>query len=229
MPDDISKISANAPTAPLPVPSAALEASRAHTIRVLTDRFADDTLSVVEFEAGLDRMYKATTTQQIDGLLREIEARVPQVYQASGTMQSYDVPAPRRILAIMSSTRRTGRWAMPRTLEVRAVMSDVTLDLRDVTLPAGVCEIDAVAVMADVKILVPPGVVVEEMPLNVMANIENDALDDGHLPAAAPRVRLVGFAVMANVEVRVAPAGLPTEKAWKEAKRMRRRGGWPKQ
>ena len=60
----------------------------------------------------------------------------------------------------MSNTERTGRWSMPRQLEVRALMSSIVLDLREVSIHGGVCEIDLFAVMASVEILVPPGVVV---------------------------------------------------------------------
>jgi len=215
------------PSAPAPVTSAALEASRAHTIRVLTDRFADDTLSVEEFEARLDRMYKASTLAELDALLREVDERVPRVAVAAPS--AYEVSAPRRLFAFMSSTRRTGRWPMPRRLEVRAVMSDLFLDLRDVALPAGVCEIDGFVLMANVEILVPPGVIVEEMPLGVMSSIENDAVDEGQAGPGAPRIRLTGAAMMSNIEVRIAPSGINPRQAWKLARKMKRKGGWPAQ
>lgn len=213
----------SAAIAPRPVSSAALEASRAHTIRVLTDRFADDTISVDEFEAGLDRMYKATSVQEIDALLREVEPRGVRVAAPTAALPGYAEAAPRRVLAIMSSARRVGRWLMPRSMELLAVMSDVTIDLREATFTSGVCELDGISIMADVKILVPPGVIIEELPLNIMANVESDGDDAALLDPAAPRLRITGFALMANIEVRTAPAGLPTKDAWKESKRARRR------
>jgi hypothetical protein len=225
MADDISNpIGAGAsPARQAAVAASALEAARERTIRVLTDRFADDTLSLDEFESRLDRMYKASTPAELDALLGEVEARQPRPVALDAPAQHYGPSVPRRILAIMSNTKRTGRWSMPRKLEARAIMSEIVLDLREVTLPAGVCEIDVFALMANIEILVPPGIVVEEMPLSLMANVENDAVDDGTAGANAPRLRLVGTAVMANVEVRVAEPGLPPGKAWRRAKWSQRK------
>jgi hypothetical protein len=224
MADDISARSGSASDSVMPLPTrepavaaAALEAARERTIRVLTDRFADDTLSLDEFETRLDRMYKATSPAELDALLREVEARQPRAV-AIDVPGAYAATTPRRILAVMSSTKRTGRWALPRRLQTRAIMSELVLDLREVALPTGVCEIDVFVMMANLEILVPPGVVVEEMPLGVMANVENDAVDDGTIRADAPRIRLVGTAIMSNVEVRVAEAGLPPSEAWRRAK-----------
>src|SRR5205085_312099 len=112
-------------------------------------------------------------------------------------------PAPRRLLSIMSNTERTGRWAMPRQLAIRALMSSITLDFREVELVAPVTEIDLLTVMASIEILVPPGVIVEDLALGVMANVENRAMDEGFVRADAPRIRITGTAVMANVEVRM--------------------------
>jgi hypothetical protein len=224
MADDISKQPLPASASPVREPavaSSALEAARERTIRVLTDRFADDTLSLDEFEHRLDRMYTAKTPEELDLLLREVEARQPRPV-ALDAGASYAPSTPRRILAFMSNTRRTGRWALPRKLQARAIMSEIVLDLREVSLPAGVCEIDIFALMANIEILVPPGVIVEEMPLSIMANVENDALDDGTIPPNAPRIRLLGTAFMSNVEVRVAPAGMSPGKAWRQAKWSRK-------
>src|SRR5881394_2900217 len=123
MADDIS----NRPTAPVPsaggsaggpdalVAASALEAARERTIRVLTDRFADDTLSIEQFESRLDRMYKASTVPELEALLHEVETYRAQAPAVSPYSESYaPTPGPRRLLSIMSNTERTGRWVMPR-------------------------------------------------------------------------------------------------------------------
>lgn len=233
MADDISNRPqpAQAPTAPLPiaqtpasqspVAASAIEAARERTIRVLTDRFADDTLTLDQFEALLDRMYKATTVAELDGLLHDAQARA---LRRPTTVQHYaESGVQRRLLSIMSNTERTGRWVMPRQLEVRAVMSSLQLDLREAALPAGVCEIDLMAVMTDVGILVPPGVIVEDLALGIMANVENQAVDPNVVSADAPRIRITGTAFMANVEIRMAPPGGSYRAAWKEARKAWRK------
>lgn len=215
----------NMPASASPVAASALEAARERTIRVLTDRFADDSLDLDQFEAHLDRMYKATTVAELDNLLHEVEVRTA---RRPASVPSYgELPPPRRVLSIMSNTERTGRWSMPRQLQVRALMSSIVLDLRETTLPAGVCEIDLFGLMANVEILVPPGVVVEDLALGIMANVENRTIDEGIVPADAPRLRITGTAVMSNIEVRMGPVGLSFRAAWREARkawRRRRRG-----
>src|SRR3712207_5178566 len=51
---------------------AALEAARERAIRLLTDRFADDTLTVDEFEARLDRMYQGTAPADLEALTGDL-------------------------------------------------------------------------------------------------------------------------------------------------------------
>jgi hypothetical protein len=239
LPDSASP---SAPQVPAPAPSlaerGALEAARERAIRLLTDRFADDTLTVDEFEARLDRMYQATAPADLEALTADLvgatgmtEApRSPGVASAAiarAVTGARPYPAPgetpplRRIFALMSESKHTGRWIVPRRLDVRAIMGDLFLDLRDAALPPGFCEIDLMAVMSNVKVLVPPGVVVEGLLTSVMASVGNDAEDDGRLPATAVRVRLTGMAFMAEVRVRVAPPGMPAKQAWKHA-----RHGW---
>lgn len=199
----------------------ALGNARERAVRVLTDRFADDTLSMDEFEARLDRMYQAATVADLDALLADVDHARPSAAVAS----PYDSRANRRVLSIMSATQRTGRWAMPGRMELRALMSSTILDLRDVALPA-FCEIDLLAMWANVEILVRHGVVVEDLTHDVLANVENAALDDGTASANGPTLRITGTVVMSNVEVRVAPLGLSPEEAMAEAERVWRRRTW---
>jgi hypothetical protein len=116
------------------------------------------------------------------------------------------VPVARaRLVAFMSSTRRVGRWAVPRDLRLVAVMSDSKLDLTRAALPVGgIVNIDMTAVMASVRIIVPPGMrVVNEMH-SIMADVGSsaDELDAG-TGRVSPVIRLTGTACMADVKVKV--------------------------
>lgn len=218
MSDDISPLPLPAPVRS-PLEASALEAARERTIRVLTDRFADDSLSLEEFESRLDRMYKAQSVADLDLMLSDVERVATRRSSMLAPAYASDASVPRRVLSIMSNTERTGRWTMPRKLEVRSLMSGIMLDLREALLPPGLCEIDVFSMMANVEVIVPPGVIVEDLALGVMANVENHVLDDGHIPADAPRIRITGTAIMANIEVHVAPPGLRPDKAIREARR----------
>jgi hypothetical protein len=65
------------------------------------------------------------------------------------------------VVSFLSSTEREGRWELPRHFRVLAVLGNVELDLRDALIGIGVSVIEAVAVMGNIEITVPPDVAVE--------------------------------------------------------------------
>lgn len=233
---DTGPFSADRRPVPAPPGQAVLAAARESAIALLTDRFADDTLTVDEFEARLDRLYAAGTAAELDGVMRDLvhvpagelaasrgpagaQNAVPSAY--SPNSPNGTAPGSGRVVAILSETRRIGAWRVPGRLDLQAVLGDVMIDLRDATLPPGGCEIDVMAVLAQVRVLVPPGVVVEDGVTSVMSTVRNDAEDGSRLPTGATRVRLTGTAVLSEIGVRVALPGEPAKQAWKRAKPRR--------
>ena len=223
----------------MPPSSRALSAARESAIALLTDRFADDTLTVDEFEARLERLNAARTSEELDAVMRDlVDVRVAQPRpSAPAGMGAYAAPtgydpmaarapvAPRdgRVYAILSNAQRTGRWIVPGFLDVDVVMGDVMIDLREATLPMGDCEIAIFAFMGAAKVLVPPGVIVDEAVSSFMGTVRNDAADEMQQAAVAARIRLTGTAVMAEIGVRVALPGDAPGRAWRKAKRRGRR------
>jgi hypothetical protein len=83
-------------------------------------------------------------------------------------------------------------------------MSDTRIDLTHAVLQPGVSEIEMRAVMASIKVIVPPGVRVMVDAHSVMANVQSradEATPDVPASASAPVIRLTGFAFMADVNV----------------------------
>jgi hypothetical protein len=105
----------------------------------------------------------------------------------------------------MSSTRRVGRWAVPQTLKVVAIMSDTKIDFTHAVMPGGIVNVHIRVIMASCKLVVPPNVrVINEMH-SVMSNVRSRAdelLPEG-VPATpdAPVIRLTGVALMSDVNV----------------------------
>jgi hypothetical protein len=66
------------PAAPLPLADA-----RERAIRLLTDRYADDTLSTGEFESRLDRLYGTRTAAAVEALVADLAA--PRTVQTART------------------------------------------------------------------------------------------------------------------------------------------------
>ena len=222
-------------------PAEPLAAARERAIRLLTDRYADDSLSTAEFESRLDRLYATATTVDVESLIVDIQvaqplARAPQPPPRQGWAAGPDAAlrpavhgghyvqrASRRLLCILGQRTVAGRWTAPEHLEVRAVLSEVVLDLRDAVF-TGDCEIDVLAVLGSVHILLPPDAELETQMGSVLGEVCDRAVA-GVAPLTGRTsvlLRLTGTSVLSEVVVRRAPpnlpAGVPHKQAWKASK-----------
>jgi hypothetical protein len=186
-----------------------LTIARERAVKLLGDAFAADAFEMDELESRLSRVYQATTIADLDALVADVmpvlpdRAPLPQTVATRGGA----VPAPSHVGSFMSSTRRGGRWVVPARLEVRAIMSDFTLDLREAELPAAGCEIVVRALMASVTILVRPGTPVDVDVNAVLASVEDAAHLTARVDRRAPPVRVTGRAMFASVEIHAVIAG----------------------
>jgi hypothetical protein len=196
------------PIAPTPEPGSvqalAVEQARERAIRVLSDGYAYDSLTEDEFEWRLGQLSLANSPAEVQALIADLpaaDASPLTATYASGTYAGVPAPPAERIRGIMSEVRRDGPWRLPLRLEVRAVMSNVRLDLRRAVVPPG-CLIEVWATMSEVQIIVPPGLPVEFDVTPIMGSARNDSTRYP-VAAGAPVVRVTGRALMAEVRVRV--------------------------
>jgi len=188
-----------------PVP---LAAARERTIELLSAYFANDRLTIDELDLRLERAYAATSIAQLDALTADLPDEQSARVQPRIAAPSMAVDRPEesgRIVAILSETQRSGLWAVPPELDVRATMSTLTLDLRSALLSPGVTDVHIKAVMASVQILLPPGVRVVESVRAFMASVTDDSYSVVTRDLSVPVIRLTGHAVMAEVKVRTKP------------------------
>jgi hypothetical protein len=108
---------------------------------------------------------------------------------------------PARVFAFMSNTKRRGRWAVPPRLRAVAVLSELVLDLREALIPPA-CEIELLAVLSSVKVVLPPGVdaYVEVDAVVGAANDRTGGAGPG-APTSGPHVRVTGTAILGEVTV----------------------------
>jgi len=105
-------------------------------------------------------------------------------------------------IAIMSETRRTGRWLVQDGHAAFALMGSVVLDLREAEFGSGEVTINANAVMGEVKVLVDAGTSVVVDGFGVMGEYTEQRPKvpfDRDRPG--PRVRVRGVAFMGSVHV----------------------------
>lgn len=195
-----------------PVPS--LARARELKIEELSTHFANDDLSLDDLERRIEQVYRASSAAELETITADLKqaAMVPADYVRAnvvpgkaGVPTAYEVPNA-RMLSFMSSLKRVGTWALARKLDLVAIMSDTKIDLTQAVMQPGTSEIELRAVMASVKIIVPPGVRVIVDAHSIMANVQSraDDLSAGAPPRPNDRIiRLSGVAFMADVKIAV--------------------------
>jgi hypothetical protein len=175
----------------------ASDAEREAVVERLRVATVEGRLTLGELTERTEAAYTATTR----GELVPITADLPEV---SGTTAATLQPAVRGdrewVVAVMGNSRRQGRWRVERPLAALAVMGDVVLDLRGAEVPQGHVDINATAVMGDVKIYVPDGVDVQLHGIAVMGD-KKVAVREAPAGRTAPRVMVRATVVMGDVKV----------------------------
>ena len=76
-------------------------------------------------------------------------------------------------------------------------------------LASGVTEIHLRAVMAAVRVIVPPGVRVVVQPNAIMSSVIDDMEDQPPVGSGAPVVRITGPVIMSELKIKVRVRELP--------------------
>jgi hypothetical protein len=113
------------------------------------------------------------------------------------------VPERSGVAATWSSIKRDGQWVLPRHFRALAMMGGVDLDLTQVVLGEGESEIECVAIMGSVKIIIPQGihVICEGDSTFGSFDIKNNGAS--RAPEGAPIIRITGSAFMGSVDVNI--------------------------
>ena len=205
--------------------SSPVAAERERVVQTLSAHFAQDQLTLTEFEHRLERAYALSSTDQLRALVADLPSGhvMPAMRQPStggpALVPSSEVPPRGAIFAVLGGQERGGSWIVPRQLKVIAVMGGAELDLRNARFGPGVSEIEIFVMMGGVTIIVPPGVRVESVGGAFLGGFEMNAGDVTALSTANPVLRLGGLAIMGGVETETR---LPGESR-REAKRRRKR------
>jgi len=211
---------------------APLSHTRQVTIDALCEHFANDVMSVEEFEQRVETAHNATTSEELKELLRDLpgSGNLPVVADPS-------VPAPRSeysiataasvkerefVVAVLGGSSRTGRWRPAEKNYAVAVCGGAELDFREAVMPPGVTELHVFTMWGGVEIVVPPGLNVESHGIALLGGFEHkaDALESPD--PGAPTLRITGVALMAGVEITVRHPGETARDARRRRKLERR-------
>lgn len=194
-------------------PVTSLARAREVKINELSNHFANDDLSIDELERRMERVYKAASIAELDVITADLKSAVAvpaDLVQAKVVRGKGGAPArfeamPSRIVSIMSSTKKVGRWGVPPVLGVKAVMSDTQIDLTHAVLTSSTVEMELKTIMTSLKIIVPPGMRVMVDTSSLLSSIESKADDlalaDVPAPASVKTLHLTGYAFMSDVQI----------------------------
>ncbi|MET7682822.1 DUF1707 domain-containing protein [Streptomyces sp. NPDC005423] len=193
----------------------ASDADRERVTEILRDAVAEGRLDMEEFEERLEATYKARTYAELTPITRDLPAAGSAPLPPANPVNMTKPPAgdgswAGRIVggdgsssgavAIMSGFQRRGRWTVPKRFTCFAFWGGGELDLREADFADHEVEINCVAIMGGVQIVVPPGVEVVVRGIGVMGGFDHRQAGVPGEPGA-PRVIVSGFAFWGGVGV----------------------------
>ncbi|MFD9000574.1 DUF1707 domain-containing protein [Streptomyces sp. NPDC059582] len=189
----------------------ASDADRERVAEVLRDAVAEGRLDMEEFEERLEATYKARTYGELAPITRDLPAAgvtppsVSLLKEPEG-----DGSWARRIVggegssawavAVMSGFQRKGRWTAPKRFNCFAFWGGGEIDLREADFADREVEINCIAIMGGMNVVVPPGVEVVVRGIGVMGGFDHSEAGVRGDPGA-PRVIVTGFAFWGGVGV----------------------------
>lgn len=207
--------------------------TRQVTIDALCEHFANDAMTVEEFERRIDVAHEASSTDELRELLRDLPGgglpvpvaspgTAPQSATGYSLMPADQVRESGYAIAILGGARRVGHWAPARVNTTIAFCGGAELDFREAAFGPGVTEVRVVAIWGGVEIIVPPGLNVESNGVGIMGGFDHAHDVPRTAGAGAPTLRVSGVALMGGVEITVRHPGESARDARQRRRHERR-------
>jgi hypothetical protein len=213
---------------------------RERAVRLLCDAFAEDRLSIDEFERRLDAAHGAASIGELRGLLEDLP--VPASVHADERRTAVSGPAAHDVLlpsrhatlpadrvreqsvtvAVLGGVNRSAGWVPARTNWVISTLGGAQIDFRDVPVPPGVTELRLFAFCGGADVIVPPEIRVECSGSGILGGFDVKSRTPTTEEADAPLLRISGLAVMGGISVSVRHPGESARDARKRIRRERR-------
>ena len=186
------------------------DADREQTADLLRQAAGDGRITFDELDQRLGAAYAAVTYGDLSEVTADLPASGEQrpgvLATTPGTFPAARIggePGSGVSIAILGGVDRGGAWVVPPRHSVVAVLGGVQLDLREARFSQREVTIDVFTLMGGVDITVGEDVEVDVSGVGIMGGFDHRATGPG-LPGA-PRVRVVGVAVMGGVNVKRRP------------------------
>jgi hypothetical protein len=214
--------SAASPGAASPGPLVALRDRREQVIAVLTEQYSRDTFELDELERRLDLAHRADTVAALDAIVADLGVVTSDTALTAPLVDAATLaqwPERKRLVAIFGGFEKRGAWKCPRHVTVAAIMGGAEVDLREAEMAPGVTEMNVVAIMGGVELIVPPWLSVEVDATAIMGGFE-----ELHRAPTTPEpgrrvLRVTGVAIMGGVSVETRMPGETRRDAKRRTKR----------
>ncbi len=180
---------------------------------VLRQAAGEGRIDLDELDERLEAAFRAKTYGELVPITADlpVAGRAHPVPPPASRPATHPVPGARYAssIAVMSESKRVGRWVVEGNHSALAVMGSVVLDLREAVFESAEVVVNASAVMGEVKVLVNGATTVVVEGIGVMGEYTEQRPRVPFAPDAdGPVVRLRGFALMGSVHVqRKGPPG----------------------
>jgi hypothetical protein len=198
VPADISP-TGEPPDPAIPPDLRASDADRDRVIDVLRVATADGRLTADEFSERMEAALASRTFRELAPLTADLAA--PPASQEPQTAQAEDVI---RIDQRGGSVQRTGRWVIPRRLELHPSWCDVNLDFTDAVIMHAALHVDMKMRGGSLILVTGPGVVVDANSLTTRYTDISIRPPTGPDTPVRLRIHLVGRMRYGYIEAREA-------------------------
>jgi DUF1707 SHOCT-like domain len=182
------------------------DADREQAAEVLREAAGQGRISMDELDERLEFAYAAKTYADLAAVTHDLPQPGVALSPAGGAVPASRIggtPRSKFSIAIMSGARRMGSWVVPRSYVAVAVMGGIEIDLREARYSDPEVTLHAYTLMGGIQITVPEDVDVDVSGFACMGGFDHHASGPG--APGAPRVKVIGCAVMGGVEVRRKP------------------------
>jgi hypothetical protein len=171
-------------------------AARERVISLLTERYAQDHLTLDEFERRAAAAYAARSPNELAALTADLPG---------GEVSSTRPSLPAGNVGVVLGSIVRAMHAVPRVFDVRTVLGNIELDLTQASFAPGVTEISLHAFMGNIEIQLPAHVGVEDHVSAVLGSFEYRRhpraaswVESHHVTSV---VRFTGRVTMSSAEV----------------------------
>ena len=200
------------------------DADRDRVVEVLKRSCGDGRLTLDDFSERVGAAYQAVSLGDIPPLLGDIPHPFGPDFAGvlGGEIDHLSAPVTppvpdaaidhkttRWTVSIMGGSQRRGRWRLREKTNAIAIMGGCHLDMRRAEVEGPIVNINAIAIMGGIDIIVPEGIDVELGGIAIMGGKDAGRMKDVPRIPGSPIVRVKAFAFWGSVTVRNKPAHPP--------------------